>query len=305
MTEIKITSEVGGFFQIEAFKVDAQGGEIPGSRRIAAPWFKNLITDAGLNLIGSSSSWLQACQVGAGSTPPAFSDTALSSRVAGTTASSSNTAGVQAASPYFAWRRKIFRFAAGVATGNLSEVGVGTGVDTLSPLLSRALILDSAGNPTTITVQSDETLDVAYEFRYYVPSEEGAGSVVLGGETYTYISRAAGATNPAYWEIQTNGVSSAFASVVGYSGLAGSITGLPSGVNYNGANVPQAYANNSQARVIQGVWDLDAGNSPTGLRSFLVRMGVGSYQFQFDRAIPKDATKVLSLNFRHSWARRP
>ena len=68
---------VGGRYKIEAFKgfkiLDANGEwtgkvfEFAGSRRLCADWFDNLITNQGLDYIGSSSTWLSACQVGTSS----------------------------------------------------------------------------------------------------------------------------------------------------------------------------------------------------------------------------------------------
>lgn len=52
---------------------------------------------------------------------------------------------------------------------------------------------------------------------------------------------------------------------------------------------------------------LNDSNLSGGIRSILIlsNSGVCRYQIQFDPAIPKDNTKVLSLTIQHSWARRP
>lgn len=138
---LELHTEVEGWFKFEAISED-------GTRRVLADWFPNLITDQGLNQMGTLATWLNACQVGSGSTVPAVSDTQLVTRVAGTTTIQSTVQGIQSTPPYYASRTRTYRFAAGVATGTLSEVGVGT-TATVGNLYSRALILDGAGNPTT------------------------------------------------------------------------------------------------------------------------------------------------------------
>ncbi len=307
---IDLKTEVCGYYKIEAFKADDNGAEIPGTRRVVADWFPNLITDNGLNLIGSSSDWLLYCQVGSGSTPPVNADTALASKITDTQAKSSNTAGAQSSAPYFFWRRNVYRFATGAAAGNISEVGVGA--SATGNLLSRALILDSGGSPTTITVLSDETLDVSYEFRYYAPTADWSGSVTLGSVSYSVTGRASNVatqSNSTGWNISTEGNSSAVGattSCIAYNGTIGSIASLPSGTSGASSSASSsAYSAGSHVRDSTVEWALSSGNLSGGITAAAFKLGVGFYQFGFTPAIPKDSTKVLSLVVRHSWARRP
>ena len=127
MTTIEVPSNtVAGYYKFEAFREDADGNEIPGSRRVAADWFPNLITDVGLEAMGTVSvstltSW---CRVGSGTTAPAFTDTGLVAQVAATNAEQASSYGAQAAAPYYGFYTITRRFAAGAAAGNLSEVGM-------------------------------------------------------------------------------------------------------------------------------------------------------------------------------------
>ena len=75
---VKLNIEVQGFYLIEAVNKDT------GEKRIAADWFPNLITDAGLNRMGSGQ-FLTTCMVGSGQTTPQFTDTSLVAQVASTT----------------------------------------------------------------------------------------------------------------------------------------------------------------------------------------------------------------------------
>lgn len=134
-------------------------------------WFDNIVLDTGLNRM-SVGTWIDRCCVGSGNSTPIASNTALDNIIASTTtklsvATSSNTT----TSPYY-WAVKVtWRFGEGIAAGNLSEVGLGWGG---SNLWNRALIRDTNGNPTTITILSDEYLDVISEIRCYSSSFSGA-----------------------------------------------------------------------------------------------------------------------------------
>lgn len=110
--------------------------------------------------------WIDRCCVGTGNSTPLASQVALDSFVASTTATSAiDVAGVQVSTePFYLWARRTWRFSEGAATGNLSEVGLGW---TNTNLWNRALMRDVNGNPTTITVLSDEYLDIVSEIRVY------------------------------------------------------------------------------------------------------------------------------------------
>lgn len=277
--------------------------------------FPNLITDAGLNRMGDNVDWLNWCQVGSGSAAPANGDTSLQSRIAGSNTVQAQTGGAQPSAPYYVFRRKTFRFAEGVAAGNLSEVGVGWA--TTGSLFSRALILDSLGDPTTLTILADEILDVAYEFRFYPKTTDDTGSVTLTGNlagTYDWIFRAANVNNAnaaSGWEVQSSGTSagSVNASPAGsgaLSGNIGAITASPAGtVSDILAPVAAAYVASSLERTFTASIGLDKGNVVGGIRSLQLKLGIGYYQIQFDPAIPKTSSDLLTLNFKHTWARRP
>ena len=298
---IELKSHVAGMFKFEAVKRD-------GSRRVLADWFPNLITDNGLNLIGSSGSWLSYCQVGTGTAAPNVLDTALASRVAGTPTVNASTAGTRSSAPYFVWRRNTYRFAEGTATGNIAEVGVGP--SATGNLLSRARILDGSGNPTTISVAADESLDVTYEFRYYPPTVDNTFSLTIGGVTYSVTSRAAGVTSESAfgWFISQIGQAQTIddrSVVKARNGAIGAITAEPAGASSDSSSVTNAaYSAGSHYRDGTVTWALNAGNLAGGISAILVQHGIGTYQLGFSPAIPKDNTKVLEMTFRHSWARK-
>lgn len=295
-----------GLYRIEAFKRDEQGLEVPGSRRVAADWFPNLILDAGLEYMGSNSNWLQYCRVGTGSTPPNASQTALVSLVGSTNSTTSSVTGAQSSAPYFGWRRNTYRFAEGVATGNLAEVGVGWGASGL--LFSRALILDSGGSPTTIQVLADEALDVIYELRFYPPTEDATGSITLDGASHSWTSRASRVTEATPWSGGQQGmIVSPVTGPQAFTGAIGAITGTPSGTATTIAATRATYVANSKKSKITLSANLTQGNLVGGIRSVGVSgnsANFGSYQIEFDPPIPKVNTKVLTLDIEIGWSRR-
>lgn len=312
MLLLNIEQHVEGYFRIEKFKTSDSGDEIPGSRTVAADWFSNLILNQGLNQMATTSTYLAACQVGSGSTAPAEGQVALVSRIAGTITIPSSVDSVSPSAPYYCAVTRTYRFAEGVATGNLAEVGVGSS-ETGTTLFSRSLIKDSGGNPTTITILSDESLDVIYQLRYYAPVSDVTGTVVATGNiggTYDYILRAANVTNSSFatgWQLpeaQTYQGSSLSYAV--HDTVIGAITSRPSGT-------PMTITPPTSSAYVSGNYYIDRiatasaaqGNFAGGIRSFFLKIGIGAYQIQFTPAIPKTSNDVVQLTLRLSWSRRP
>lgn len=288
---------LGGWYKIEAVRPD-------GRRRVLADWFPNLITDGGLNRY-TSGSIISTCVVGSGNTAPQNTDTQLQTLVASTTSVLSSALGAQGSAPYYGYSQKTFRFAAGAAAGNLSEVGVGWSTTTL---FSRALILDGGGNPTTITVLADEYLDVFYELRNYVPTADSTFNIQISATTHACTLRAAQATN-AVWRPSETTAGSVSLSV--YNGsINASVTGTPSGTAASNSQTFQAYSNNSNQRDWTSELGLSEGNLAGGIKSILsfaagagTTPAGGSFQTELNPVINKTSTNVLTLNGRCSWAR--
>jgi len=115
---ITMHTKLCGFYKFEATNIKT------GKKRLLADWFPNLITNIGLDRIGTSDDWLNYCQVGSGSSAPSFGDTGLDSYVGTNSTSVGSTYGVSGSSPYYRWYKKIYRFNPGHATGNIAEIGI-------------------------------------------------------------------------------------------------------------------------------------------------------------------------------------
>lgn len=292
---------VAGRYKLTVLRAD-------GSVKHDGEWFDNLILNAGLNRMGTGSIGTYAV-VGSGAGAPVATETALKVQVASTSDVQAEASGALASSPYYGWHRKTFRFPAGKAAGNLSEVGIaGYG----APLFSRALIRDSNGDPTTITVLSDEVLDVTYELRVYPPLADVSNNVTIDGVVYACLARAsflgAGGWIATHLLNYSTFESPNYFVVSAYDGTIGAVTEQPNGVSASGGScVVKAYSNNSLERQIEATWDLNNGNLKNGIRSVFLSPAyqtLGAYQFQFTPAIPKDATKILKLTFKYTWSRK-
>lgn len=289
----------------------------------------NMILNAGLDRLFSNNSgnMVARCALGTGTTPVTAADTGLASAAPGAVTTTTQTTWPTAPTyvagpPDYTSNTIVFRFAVGVAVGTFTEVMVG---NTAGTAWSRALIVDGSGNPTDIDVLADETLDVAYTLRIYPFQTDATGTVTLEGVSHAYTLRpsSVGAGGAGGWRafdlLQQN--------LAGYSGSAGPgafaatggtigpRTGAPSGgtANTSGAPTltPQAYVNGTFERSFELKADLTQLNLASGITTLQAAIPTGSgtpaayVQLQFSPNIPKTSAKVLKLNFKVSFARRP
>ena len=297
--------EVGlsGHFIMEA--VDECGNR----RRLAE--FDNLILDAGLEQMGKGD-YLTDCRVGSGNSTPVVTQTALDNKVASTQTLQVNNYGAQGSAPYYGWYIRTFRFKQGAAAGNLSEVGVGwsnTGnIATATSLFSRALILDSNGNPATITVLANEFLDVTYELRLYPPVIDTSNVININGIDVTVTGRAAIVTN-SNWGVSLGTQFSYYQTTSYtqiYAGQIGTILSSPSGSSSNASSYTiDTYQSNSRKVTASFIFGLNQ-NVTGGLINsvYLLFVGGSSWQFGFNPPLAKDNTKSLTIAFSVSWSRR-
>lgn len=288
--------------------------------------FSNLITDFGLNRLGTSGA-VTYIFVGTGTAPAAVSDTQLQNYVAYTSLGSWNPAAFRGGSPdYWVQGSSTARFGAGVATGTLTEVGAG--IFSASPFnavnhraSSRALIVDSMGMPVSITVLPDEYLDVTYSMRYYPYTGSDVVQVVnLSGTDYTFTSRSLAVLSAPFCDPQFAMSNSGFINF--FTGTAAGTppslasieaTNLGSKGSGSGNITPtqHAYVNGSYTLNATLTAGLSQANLTYGIRGaeLSVRNAFGSactphsFQTVVSPAIPKDATKVLSFGTSFSWAR--
>ena len=268
-------------------------------------WFDNLITDHGLDLFSGLvpgalhsqifNGILDRCSVGTSSTPPAVTDGALGAEVAGSTSIFTSGSSINSAGRYVSFQ-VTYSFGVGAATGNLSELGIGSSV---SHLFSRALIKDGNGDPTTITVLADESLRVSYELR--VSQTILDYDAVVDG--YTFVIRAANVDsatgNASAWGNRT-------AKEVGisnfYDGAIGAITSRPSGATY-AVSFSDAVSYVIGSYTLAGELNATTTQATTSISALAWTMGPGSWQASISPAIVKDNTKVVDIGISLTWGR--
>lgn len=267
-------------------------------------WFDNLITNQGMNLITTSSATLNCCQVGSSSIAPAFTDVALGSRIAGVTSTAYVTT-VDTTNRYSVISN-TYTFPSGSAAGNIAEVGVGTAVAG-NVLFSRALVLDSMGNPTTITVLTDEDLVVIYQLRIKQPT--GDFISIVGDKTLTI---RACAVNDVPENINASPGWRAYQGIElwfqarpllrAYTGVIGGITAAPSGAIATSSSVSHdTYIDDSHTRVSRITWGTGVANFD--IQSFSWGFGPTYWQAQLSSPITKNNTQTLRLGVRLTWSR--
>ena len=269
--------------------------------------FTNLILNSGLDRIAIGN-FIGGCVLGSGSSTPVATDTSITGILGSSTTLQAYGVGTANTStpPYWCSYYWTYRFIEGVATGNISQVAMAFGtVSAGTTLFSLALVKDSGGTPITITKLADEVLDVTYTLQLFCPSADVTGTISISGVNYDYVARPASAAS---WA--ANNPINTSAGVLAYpaSSTLGTQLTLPSGSYVgNSSATYSAYTAGTFYKDLAIYWDLNDGNVSGGIRCIYISAG-SVWQIQYSKtsdssAIPKDATKRLTLNVRISWGR--
>lgn len=275
--------------------------------------FENIITDWGLNWVATANPFLRMF-VGTGTAAGATTDTQMGNylgvsllngaitRVAGTSPAWVYTASVTA------------RFNPPSAAGNLTEVGIGIEgagpVNITHRVWSRALIVDGAGNPITLTVLPDEYLDVTYILQFHPQITEDSYNISVSGTTHAVTSRRAYITEfGGYFGIaHFSGTATAYGGPVTLGAITTGLSGATASAEMGGW-VNATYTDNSLKHVSTVTCGISNGNVPGGITGILSGTGLGSpfvsqyTQFTITPAIDKTDSKILTLGREVSWAR--
>lgn len=241
--------------------------------------------------------------VGTGTTPVEGTQTQLVSQV-GSYISMPATVNnnVKVGNDYIASSTGIAEWAIGAIVGNISEAGVRLGPIIGSTVDSRALITDSQGSPTTITVTSEDKLIVNYTLKYIIPIEQHVSVVDFAGtQTTCTLERLAALDN------NRNSLKTAF--VYGFPALlkasySQELINDPESTASPGTDYDAKITYSTPAPLVRrSSYLLKAGNGNTsrGIKYVSVPASISQYYpfmgVHFDPPIPKDNTKTLTLNF--------
>lgn len=279
--------------------------------------FQNLVLNQGLtNYMFPSTqlngAWAGILFVGTGNTTPQVTDTQLQATVTSSYYNHVQTNGYVASAspnPAYWYSRNSFTFPTGAAAGNLSEIGAAPdwASNPATALSSRALIVDSNGNPTTITVLSDEILTATYEIRYYLDTTDHSFSVNLNGAPITGIYRLCNITNaPGQLQFNlrnNNGVDYIYT----YTGDIVPVTGAPSGnIGSIASTFVQAVNDitNTGTCYMDRVGTFTTTASNGTIKSIQLSGVMWNYQFgNFSSPIVKTNGQQFQINYRLSWGR--
>lgn len=295
-----------------AFRVGVEGRYVlerikPGHGVIQELSFPNLVTDFGMNALGSGEYNPMYIHVGTSTTPPANSNTSL-----GTFGTSFSLPGTgddayanSGAPDYYAQKFIVKKSEIGAATGNWTEIAVSNQAET-GNIYSRALILDSGGNPTTFTVLADEQMQASYELRHYPIFTDDVRNVTISGVTKSTITRVCNASNWRWYSLSEL-YSFHLINCNPYTGdlNESAVSGLPAGDALGQVDTLRAaYGSNNFYRDASAIW---AADYATGTHRTYVWGNSWSgplFQVQYNTPIVKGSTQQLVMNQRYAWARR-
>src|SRR5690606_236062 len=96
----------------------------------------------------------------------------------------------------------------GAVVGNVAEIALTRGSPSSSaPIINRARVVDEMGNPTTVTVLSDEFLEVIYEITLYaIDGATGTLTINIDGTptNFDYEIRPINMNSTAWWGITSS-----------------------------------------------------------------------------------------------------
>lgn len=317
MITLKRHVKVGARFQMSVHKAD-------GTLKEETPEFDNIWLNQGLDFMGTST-YIAGVAVGTGNTAPIVTQTDLVARVATTTTAQTALAVSYTATPTPKYTISAkYRFNAGTLNNvNLSEVCI---VKSGAPneAVNRALIKDSGGTPTTITVLNDEYLDVSIFVDFYPETTDFTQTINLnngsGGliNTVNLTIRAAFLGSTAQPPFLTyygnmyqavNLASNSTSMTEIRDGAIGTTTTSPAGTLLAESDTAGSTISATQAAYVAGSYkrsatllvQLNSGNG--NIRSLLQRTSLGCFQVEFNPVIAKNSTQTLSIPIELSWSR--
>lgn len=303
---MKVECKIAGVVQcVEAVREDGT------TRHLAGP-FRNLITDAGLDMIGLGGRryptyYTQRLHLGTGTTEPQPSDTQLENRIM-IVGSPSGATGNITDPPYGAWAQLEWLSPVFTEAAILGELGVSSLVS--EELFARALLKDTDGEPTTVEVLAGERVRARYRLSVYAPEVDRAGTAEFDFEGIpTEVAWVSRARNANAWILNTASNQTPGDSFLLFpiDSVLGPVTGSPTGSSISatgqpvrvGEYVPGTYTINLRA-----TFGPTAGNVEGGaIGAAVISANAQQYQMSFDPPIPKDANKTTVINVSIGWGR--
>jgi hypothetical protein len=268
-------------------------------------WFPNLVTDYGLTRMGTAS-WHAFTHIGDSATAPDVLDTTLGSYLASSNTQQSSVT-TDPTGPNYQFSKTIARrFAAGVGTGTIREMGIGPNTGDTN------MIIHTLVSPA-VTKSATQVLDVYHKFTVYPDLNDIVSTVTIGADTYDYTNRAmdvdsAGHNATATFQPRAAGFHDVYDGEIGATYLLS-----PSGSSDAAATI--AITGSGQGfHDYEVLFGLDDGNFGGGIRSFSTTPEfdfTGGRQMRFgkqgggDETIPKTDHDELLFTLKMIWGRYP
>ena len=302
-----------------------------GTIKVDTGYQKNLILNKGLDFFGGvdGGNIFYNCVIGTGNSTPVSTQTQLDAAIKGVFSAGevSSKVDYNAALDGDFYKTNLtnkYIFSGFANNTNVTEVGLASSyIDNSNYYLcTRALIKDTNGNPTVITLMSDETLEIYYKVWQVFSLVDKTGVIQLednGGvfTDYNYIARMA------FVGGASTGGTATYSSIIGdklktgygnsdsevKTGNIGSFASSPSGstmLQVNPLGVIGEYTA-GQYKVLVNI-PLALGQANGNIRSILMITTMGFYQFQFSSVanaspITKANTQKMTFAFEFSWGR--
>ena len=270
--------------------LDGNGNQVLLGEQEKVAEFENLITNNGLDLIGKKA----LCQymiVSSDNTAPSITDTTIN-MLGQTTLTGTGDGALNknvTTAPYWVSYQCVKRFGAGVGTGNITKIAISNN-STGTDLFSIALVKDGNGNPTTITKLPDEILDISYELKQYLNTNDVTTSMTISGVTHTVTNRL----------MNLNGWSGTWVhNIIAFEYLEASDKGISTITQHNTGNyiaksLSSYNLGSYKITYIPSLIGIGACNFATGINVILLR-GVLFYQLGITPPIMKTSNQTLQL----------
>ena len=288
-----------------------------GSTKIDTGYQKNLILNQGLDFFGgkNGTDMMAYCVIGSGNSQPSYTQNKLDTAIKGVSGGNFSTKydydAARDGSLYKTNRVCKYSFT-GLNNVNVSELGLASIYDSTTTyfLCTRALIKDSQGNPTTITVLSGEILEIYYKLWAVYDTTDKTGTLNLldgvgGSVAYNYVLSPMLVGHTYYKDVGYL-LGSDYNKLV-FSGDKAIFTGEPSNYFYSTRDnaILSSYVMGSYKRVFTATFGIYDANGSIRTYGFY---NMGWWQIRFgsvanDSPITKTNTQTLSIPVEFSWGR--
>lgn len=290
-------------------------------------WFNNLITDRGMDLLGLGHAG--NCYVGSNLTPLDPAVSAITG-VLGVQESAYDVYGNQiSVLPYYGYVQRTYVYGIGAIQGTIRELGIG---NTADDLFSHAHLTNTQGQTITITLGGIDRLNLIYELRQYIPTDDFPVSFTVNGITQTGTARPGEIDIPYMWALAPGkpvGFKESYSGVITVyfkphlyidsTGL-GPLTGIPTGTkvptNTDGApaSTVATYVSGSYKRSISTIWGNDS-ITMTNINAMFVGLetrnpfvgqhycSTGLWQMYFSPGFTRSFYQTFTFNWEISWQR--